>query len=175
MTVEQWMETNFKHDKPAISFWRARPDNVWYNGQYREDKITYWQVYHRWLDSSKDVDKLWLDYEQGCQWDLFCRLPKEFLTRDFCVSLCEEIIDHFELYKERTEYWWLEKDGKNKPHYDGYWHRLVGTLLYETSLKRNGIRYADNPEFWKLIWNRIPHISIVIEDWSNDYTIQYKR
>jgi hypothetical protein len=160
MTVQQWMEKNFKHDKPAISFWR--------NGQYREDKITYWQVYHRWLDSSKDVDKLWLDYEQGCQWDLFCRLPKEFLTRDFCVSLCEEIIDHFELYKERTEYWWVEKDGMLKYHYDGHWHTIVGILLYRTSLKRNGIRYADNPEFWKLIWNRIPHISIVIEDWSND-------
>lgn len=163
MTVEQWMEKHFKHDKP---------ENVWYNGKYRTDMITYWQVYHRWLECDNDVDKLWLDYEQGCQWDLFCRLPKEFLTRDFCVSLCEEIIDHFELYKERTEYWWLEKDSKIKSHNDSFgWNGIVGILNHQTSLKRNGIRYADNPEFWKLIWNRIPHISIVIEDWSDDNTV----
>jgi hypothetical protein len=163
MTVEQWIEKNFKHDKP---------ENVWYNGKYREDRVIYWQVYNRWLDCGNDIDKLWLDYEQGCQWDLFCRLPKEFLTRDFCVSLCEEIIEHFGIYKERNAYWWVEKDGKIKSHNDGFgWHGIVGSLLYKTALAENGIRYADHPDAWKIIWSRIPHISIVIEDWSNDNTI----
>jgi hypothetical protein len=154
MTVHEWMETNFKHDKP---------ENIWYNGKYREDRSIYWQVYQRWLDCDKDVDKLWLDYEQGCQWDLFCLLPKEFITREFCVSLCEEIIDYFGLHEERTEYWWAEKDGMLKPHYDGYWHTIVGVLNYQTSLKRKGIRYADNPDFWRIVWNKIPKISTIIE------------
>jgi hypothetical protein len=159
MNVEQWMEKHFKHDKP---------ENVWFNGQYRTDKVKYWQVYHRWLDCDNDIDKLWLDYEQGCMWDLFRLLPREFLTRDFCISLCEEIIEKFELYNERNQYWWVEKDGKLKSHNESMgWHGTVGSLLYRTSLTQNGIRYADNPDVWKIIWDRIPKISIVIEDWSD--------
>jgi hypothetical protein len=100
---------------------------------------------------------------------LFRLLPREFLTRDFCISLCEEIIVNFEVYNERNQYWWVEKDGKLKSHNDGRgWHGIVGSLLYRTSLTQNGIRYADHPDAWKIIWNRIPKISIVIEDWSND-------
>jgi hypothetical protein len=39
--------------------------------------------------------------------------------------------------------------------------------LYRTSITKNGIRHADNPDVWKIIWDRIPKISIIIEDWSN--------
>jgi hypothetical protein len=155
MTVHEWMEKEFKHDKPQ---------NVWYNGEYRTDKIKFWQVYNRWLDCGKDINKLWLDYDQGCMWELFRCLPKEFLTRDICLSICEEIIDHFKLSNERSQYWWIEKDGKLKHHNElSGWHVAVGGLIYKTSLSQNGIRYADHPDAWKIIWNKIPKISTVIE------------
>jgi hypothetical protein len=43
------------------------------------------------------------------------------------------------------------------------WHVTVGGLIYKTSLSQNGIRYADHPDAWKIIWNKIPKISTVIE------------
>lgn len=159
MTVEQWMEKNFKHDKP---------ENSRYNGEYRQDRVKYWQVYDRWLDCDKDVDKLWLDYEHGCMWDLIVTLPKEFLTRDLCLTICEEVITKFGIDRVREEYWWVEKDNRLKSHHDTFgWVITLGRLLYITWERRKDLLIHDgHPDFWEIVWKHIPQISTVIETYG---------
>jgi len=164
MTVEQWMEKNFKHDKP---------DKVRYNGEYRRHH-EHWQVYDRWLDCDKDVDRLWLDYEQECMSDLLRKLPKEFLTREFVLQICEDIIGHFGIQKVKTEYWWVESgitgnNGRNLCLYNSYpgWCQCITSLNYDTGIRDKwGIFIRPNPELWNIVWKHIPQISTVIETYG---------
>ena len=153
--IENWMGNTFKHDNE---------ENSKIGGKYREDRSKYWQVYDRWLDKGKDIDALWLDYESGCGWELFVRLPKSVVTRDLVITICEEIMQEFKLERERGEYWWVEKDGKNKTTGEGFgWHYLLGILYHITGIKTaGGIFHKGHPKFWEIMWKHIPSISVLI-------------
>lgn len=83
-------------------------------------------------------------------------IPKDVLTKDVAISICEDIIDHFNIpYIRRTQFW-REKDGKNQSYYTGFgWYTLIGTLLQETSVKRDGITTHFHPDAWSIIQSKL--------------------
>jgi hypothetical protein len=84
-------------------------------------------------------------------------LPSDVLTKEVAISMCEDIINHFNIPKIRDSYFWKEKEGKNQSYYDGFgWYKLISSILYETGVKRNGVLQHFHPDAWSIIQSKLP-------------------
>ena len=87
-------------------------------------------------------------------------LPKDVLTKDIVISICEDIIDHFNIPQIRDSYFWKEKEGKNITYYNQFgWFMIIGSILYETGIKRNGVLQHYHPDAWSIIQSKLPQLS----------------
>jgi hypothetical protein len=87
-------------------------------------------------------------------------LPKDVITKDVVISICEDIIDHFNIPKVRDFYFWKEKDGKNESYYITFgWYNLIGSLLYQTGVQHNGTLSHYHPDAWSIIQSKLPQLS----------------
>ena len=87
-------------------------------------------------------------------------IPSEILTKDVAISICEDIINHFNIPQIRETYFWKEKEGKNITYYNQFgWYILIGSLLYETGFQDKGVLKHFHPYAWAIIQSKLPQLS----------------
>ncbi len=91
------------------------------------------------------------------RWYALRNIPSEILTKEVAISICEDIINHFNIPNFRENYCWKEKEGKLNGYHNFFgWHTLIGPLLYETGVRHRGLFKQYHPDVWSIVKSKLP-------------------